>query len=103
MEKKTYYVAVGAREISQIRDYGLNQFEIQATEDEIFRLREVFDEAYSADWLSFWRSHVPYVQYHHDKENDMYDDDMKQVFQMIYEFGTPETKQQIESIGVLKA
>ncbi|OEH92109.1 hydrolase [Bacillus solimangrovi] len=101
MEKKKYYVAVGPREISQVKDYALNQFEIEATDNEIAMLREVFDDAYSADWLSYWRAHIPYVQYHHDKENDMYDRDLMKAYQMIYELGSNETKEQIQEMGIL--
>lgn len=101
MEKKTYYISVGSREISQMKTASPFELEIEATEDEIRRLREIFDEMYSADWMGFFRAHVPYVQYHFDKENDMIDQDLIKVYQMLYDLGKQETKQHIESMGIL--
>jgi len=101
MERKTYYISVGLREISQIKTASPFELEIEATEDEIRALREIFDEMYSAEWMGFLRAHVPYVQYHYDKENDMIDRDLINVYQMLYNLGKPETKQHIESMGIL--
>lgn len=101
MEKNTYYISVGSREISQIKTASPFELEIEATEDEVRALREIFDEMYSADWMGFFRAHVPYVQYHYDRENDMIDRDLINVYQMLYDLGKPETKQHIESMGIL--
>lgn len=101
MEKKTYYISVSAKEISQIKTASPYEFEIQATDEEIRKLREIFDEAYSADWMSFLRAHVPYVQYHQDKENDIVDKDLKLAYQLIHDLGNTEAREHIESMGIL--
>ncbi|WP_102345208.1 hydrolase [Bacillus sp. Marseille-P3661] len=103
MEKKTYYIAVGSREISQFQGGSPYELEIEATDEEVRQLRELFDEIYAADWMSFWRAHVPYVQYHHDKENELIDNDLKKVYQKLHDLGKPETKEHIESMGILDA
>jgi hypothetical protein len=101
LNKKTYYIAVASGQISQVRSASSYEFEIQATDDEVRFLRELFDEAYSEDIKSFFRAHVPYEQYHHDPQNDAYDSRIYQVYKYLHDFGSPETKQHIESMGIL--
>ncbi|HHY72603.1 MAG TPA: hydrolase [Bacillus bacterium] len=101
MEKNAYYISVGSRGISQIETATPFELEIEATEDEIKALREIFNEMYSDDWVGFFRAHVPVVQYHHDQPNDLIDQNLINVYKMLHKLGTPETKQHIESMGVL--
>lgn len=101
MEKNTYYISVGSRGISQIKSSSPFELEIEASEQEIRQLRELFDEMYSADWMGFFRAHVPYVQYHYDKENDMIDQGLYKAYSLLYELGKPETKHHIETMGIL--
>lgn len=101
MEKETYYISVGARGISKIKSGTPFELEIEATEDEVRALRGIFDEMYNADVTGFLRAHVPFFEYHHDRENDMMDRDLMNVYQMLYDLGKGETKQHIESMGIL--
>ncbi|WP_456277908.1 hydrolase [Bacillus sp. AK128] len=100
--KKTYYISLANGEISQISTASPWNFKIEASDDEIVRLREYFDQIYSSDWQGFFRAHVPYVEYHHDPTNDAYDETMKSVYAMIYELGDQEAKQLIEEQGILQ-
>ena len=67
----------------------------------MLRLREYFDLEHKADEDSFYRAHVPYIQYHYDRPNDQYDQNLQKVYELIYELGDSETKHFIESTGVL--
>lgn len=99
--KKTYYITVGTGEISQSSTDSAWNFKIEATDDEITILREYFDQNYSTEWKNFFRAHVPFLEYHHDKENDAYDETVIKVYQMIYELGDQEAKDHIHSMGIL--
>ncbi|MRH44788.1 hydrolase [Aquibacillus halophilus] len=101
MEKKKYFVNIGTQEISQIEVGNNKDFTIHATDEEVFQLREKLTEMYDSDMVSFWRAHVPFVQYHNDESNDEYDDGIKKVFQMIHDLGDESTMEHIESMGVL--
>lgn len=101
MEKETYYISVGARGISQIKTGTPFELEIEATSDEIRALRSIFDGMYNSDVMGFVRSHIPFLEYHNDSENDMIDRDLTNVYQMLYDLGKPETKQHIKSMGIL--
>jgi hypothetical protein len=101
-EKKTYFINIGTGEISQSSTDSAWNFKIEASDDEIIMLRELFDQNYSTEWQSFFRAHVPYVQYHHDRENDAYDDTMIQAYRIIYNLGDNEARAHISSMGILK-
>jgi len=100
--KKTYYITVGSGEISQLQSVSEWNFKVEATDDEITELREYFDQGYSSDWQSFWRAHVPYVQYHYDRQNDGYDETMVKIYDMLYKLGDDETKAHITEMGILQ-
>ncbi len=102
MNKKEYYVNIGTREISINHDANNDDFIIEASNEEVMALREVFEEIYNSDMRSFFRSHVTAVPYHLDEANDEYDEGMKTAFRMIYNLGNEESRQQIEEMGVLE-
>ena len=60
-QKKTYYIDVGHGQISQSSTASTWSFKIQANDEEITQLRELFDQNYSIEWQNFFRAHVPYV------------------------------------------
>lgn len=100
-QKKTYYIDVGHGGISQSPTSSEWSYKIQATDEEITQLRELFEQNYSTEWQNFFRAHVPYVQYHYDRENDAYDQTIKQVYGMIYNLGDEEARNHIETMNIL--
>ncbi|WP_339147390.1 MULTISPECIES: hydrolase [unclassified Sutcliffiella] len=101
MERKTYYISLAEGSISQVSTSTPWDYQIQATDDEITQLREIFDQNYSSDWQSFWRAHIPFIQYHYDRENDAYDNGLQHAFKMIYELGDDATKAHIKNQGLM--
>ncbi|SHM91423.1 hydrolase [Gracilibacillus kekensis] len=100
MEKRTYYVNIASQEISQI-PYGTNtEYTIEATDEEVFLLREKFSEIHDDDFGTYIRAHIPFVQYHDDRDNDEYDRDLQDAFQMIYQLASPETKLAMEEANI---
>lgn len=100
-QKKTYYIDLGTGSISQSATSASWSYKIEANNEEIIQLRELFDQNYSTEWKNFFRAHVPYVQYHYDRENDAYDDTIQQVYGIIYKLGDQEAKRHIESMDIL--
>ncbi|GAA0325757.1 hypothetical protein GCM10008967_15410 [Bacillus carboniphilus] len=100
-ERKTYYIDLGSGEISQSKSASTWNYQIEANNEEVTKLREYFDAMQSANWQGFMRAHVPYVQYHYDRENDANDHLLKEVYQMIHDLGDEDAKQHIEAMGVL--
>jgi hypothetical protein len=99
--KKTYYISVGSGEISKSMTGSTWGYKVEATDEEIIKLREYFDQNYSTEWQNFFRAHVPYVQYHYDRENDSYDETMTKIYEMIYNLGDKEAKEHIRSMGII--
>jgi hypothetical protein len=98
-ERKTYYVAVGARQILEDREAAAFEFAIHANENELNKLQELFEESQDADEdeaFSFrgWPtvSDVP--------DNDTYNALIKEIYQMLHKLGTVETKHHIEAMKI---
>lgn len=100
-EKKTYYIEIASGEISQSATSSSWNFKIEATDREIHALRKYFDRSESSEINNFIRAHIPFREYHHDPENDTYDQTLKQVYQLIYQLGDSEAKEEIKSMGIL--
>ncbi|GIP33964.1 hypothetical protein [Paenibacillus sp. J2TS4] len=100
MEKKTYYVAVSHGEILPEPPFNY-EFVIQATDDELDKLQELFEDTSEAATSTAARATIPFREYSHDKENDWYDTNLQQIYQALHYLGTPETRKHIESMNVL--
>jgi len=101
MAKKRYYVSVQSDAILENKGDAAFEFEIDADEEEISRLQELMDGRNEADNYAFIRAHVPFLEYHRDRPNDVHDFYLKEIYGMLHRLGTPETKRHIESMGVL--
>ncbi|MDP4086284.1 MAG: hydrolase [Bacillota bacterium] len=99
--KKIYFIDVGSGEISQSATSSTWSYKVEATDEEITDLRELFDQNYSTEWQNFFRAHVPYVQYHYDRENDAYDQTIEKIYGMIYKLGDEEAKKHIKNMNII--
>ena len=99
--KKSYYIEVASGEITQSQSSSPWNFKIEAKDADIQTLRSYFDENEQTEFSNFLRAHIPFKEYHFDSENDIQDEKLKQIYQLIYQLGDSETKQHIESMGIL--
>ncbi|SES63747.1 hypothetical protein SAMN05421676_10122 [Salinibacillus kushneri] len=102
MDKEKYYVSLGTQEISRLKAQNNEDFVIYATPEEVGELRELFNEMYGADIGAFIRAHIPFREYHHDDDNDTYDDGLINVLQMLYRLGDDQTREHIASMQMLE-
>jgi hypothetical protein len=100
LDKKTYYVSVGSGDIVREEGSANFEFEIQATDEELNELEELFEEKEEADNGSARRALTPYYEYHNDGENDAYDTSLGAIYKLIHKLGTTETKNHIESMNL---
>ncbi|OKL36182.1 hydrolase [Domibacillus mangrovi] len=98
MEKQAYYIQVANGEIQSRSDVSPWEFRIFANEKEIQDLRGLFTEMNEADSRTFWRTHLPAVPYHMDKDNDQYDKRMMEVYDKLYELGDEDTRSHIKKM-----
>lgn len=100
-EKKKYYVSVQADTVLPNKGDAAFEFEIEATEEDVNKLQELFENKVDSAESTFLKAHLPTIPYHFDVENDAYDQDLKQIYQFLHQLGTTETKQHIESMHIL--
>lgn len=79
------------------------EFEIEATEEQVAMLKTLFEDRTAYEFNTYLRGHIVALPYHFDSENDQYDECLRQIYAVIYECGTDETKNHIQSMGVLDA
>jgi hypothetical protein len=76
------------------------EFEIHATEEEIEKVQVLFEDLTEVDDASMIRSATPGIPYHHDEVNDDFDYYLKEIYKMLYELGTEETRKQIRMMDI---
>jgi hypothetical protein len=102
MDKKTYYVTVdGTIHEQQLLDDGPYDFAIEASDDEIQALQALFEKTYDHDWHTYLEAHLPYETEERQQASLEVDEDVREIYQMIYRLGTEETKRGIASLGLL--
>jgi hypothetical protein len=102
MDKKTYYVTVdGTIHEEQLLDDAPYDYAIEASDEEIQALQSLFDETYDHDWHTFVEAHLPYKTEKRQQASLEVDENVREIYKMIYQLGTEETKQSIASLGLL--
>lgn len=100
-DKQRYYVSVQSGSIFSNQGDAPYELEIDATTKEVVQLRELFDEHELLDFDNMLRGPIPAIPYHHDDENDVYDQQLQRIYTMLYQLGTPETRKHIEEMGLM--
>ncbi|MFD0672942.1 hypothetical protein [Cohnella sp. GCM10027633] len=99
--RKTYYVSVGAGQVLEDKEAAPFELVIRANEEELNKLQELFEETSSTDEAAaFTFSGSPTVS--DPVEDDTYDGLIHDIYRMLHELGTDETKHHIESMDILR-
>jgi hypothetical protein len=100
-EKKTFYVSVQAGSVLEDPKVASYELEIRATEEELNKLQELFEEYASADEAELIHFHKhPYGTAPVERMNAMSDHYIEEIYKLLYRLGTPETKNHIASMGL---
>lgn len=100
-ERKTYYVSVGAGQVLEDKEAAAFEFEIRASEEELNRLQELFEELSSADEAAMFHFPRQLTTLSLDEMNEQYQQKLQEIYRLLHELGTEETKRHIESIRIL--
>jgi hypothetical protein len=101
MAKTTYYVSVQSGSILRDQGAAAYEFEIEASDEDISELEELFKDRDEAEDGNYVRAQLPAIPYHIDDANDIYDDSLQVIYAKLYECGTDETKRHIERMNIL--
>jgi hypothetical protein len=102
VNKQRYYVSVQSGTVMLNKGDAAYELEIEALPVEKENLDMLLWMKASYDDSSFVRTPIPGVPYHFDEENDSYDAVVTNIYKLIYELGTEETKEHISSMNLLK-
>jgi hypothetical protein len=108
VEKQRYYVYMATNEILPQPGDSDRYFEIDATDEEMAGLQDLFDRMDDEEQHSLVRASTPYERFDtlqsgdQDERNEPFDRRMRDIYWKIYDLGTPETRSQIEEMGILK-
>lgn len=105
LDKKHYYVTLQAgTTVAEIRDEkgsATYDFEIEATDVQVEMMRDLFNNCMHGDFMMWMHGHTLWSDMP-DRDNDEYDDNLRAIYQLIYQYGTGKTKQDLEQMGLVK-
>lgn len=96
---KTYYVSVGAGQVLEDPHAAPYELVIEATDEEIARLQEMFGELASVDEAEML--HFGTVDYYDNQDqiiSGSYDETLDRIYRLLYACGTDETKRLISAM-----
>jgi hypothetical protein len=99
--RKTYYVSVGAGQVLEDKEAAPFEFEIRANEEELSRLQQLFEDLSSADEAAAFHFPRQLTTQSLDDMNENYQHHLQEIYKLLYQLGTEETKRHIESIHIL--
>ena len=97
MPKSTYYVTVATGLIEQqqaMQDKAnrTHEFDVEASDEEIAVLRDLFDKQAASEELTFKRATIPYKTADQDPSTERYNGDILNIYRYLYEIGTAGAK-----------
>lgn len=92
------YVSVSDHRIYSHPDDAPWEYAIEVEKQYVPVFQQLFEQVNELEFLNFWRSHLPYIPYHHDETNHTIDLRTKKVYALIHEFSDSETKEFIEGL-----
>lgn len=99
--RKMFYVSVQAGQILEDQQAAPYELEIYATEEEVGRLRELFEEFSTMDEAAAFHFSRTFLETDHDATlNRATDELVNEIYRQIYNCGTEGTKRHIESMGL---
>lgn len=100
--RKRFYVSVQAGQILADPEAAAYELAIDANDEEVARLRELFEELSSMEEAEIGHfGTTPYETNRDEFLNGASDELVSQIYRQLYECGTSETKRHIETMGIL--
>ncbi|WP_339848450.1 hypothetical protein MKY42_03035 [Paenibacillus sp. FSL W7-1088] len=98
--KKHYYVSVTHNLIEQTKNES-TPFEVMVNDEQLNRLKDLMKVLEDEDAYTLQRAPVPYKSADHDEATEQFSDGMTLLYTFLYDHGTSDTRQAIESMNVL--
>ncbi|MDF2835196.1 MAG: hypothetical protein K0Q63_836 [Paenibacillus sp.] len=101
-QRERYYVSVQAGQLLTDPEAAAYELDIMANEEEVSRLRELFEELSSMEEADIGFFARPVAKSENDEMiNGASDEIITRIYRLLYECGTDGTRRHIESMGLL--
>ncbi|PIC69146.1 transposase [Sporosarcina sp. P18a] len=101
-EKYPMYISLNNKLVLTDPHSSTWEYKVEVTREVYPIFEKLFSQMEQLEFQNFLRSHVPYAQYHYDKDNDKLDVRLKKVFALIHEFTDDESKRFIEKLPLFR-
>lgn len=101
-DRKSYFVSLEKAHISEVSVPDSTEYEILATEDELKQLEQLFNQKEDHEKKAVEFLAKPFNEWGADDERDAYDTKLIDIYNLIYQLGTNETKEKINKMGLRK-
>ncbi|MEY2196184.1 hydrolase [Neobacillus sp. BF23-41] len=99
--KHSYFINIQSHEIFSEPNGVEWDFKIDATESQVAVLERLFDKTEETDWESYFRAHIPYLEYHHQPQNKEYDLRILLIYSLLYYLGDEKSRAHIREMRIL--
>jgi hypothetical protein len=100
MDKKSYYVSVQSKTVSDETDDTSHPIEILATSEELSELTTLFNSESDVDEAAFVRMPITTYSSHPDESNQVYDTYLIRIYKTLYHLGTLQTREFIKTMKI---
>ncbi|ARK26170.1 transposase [Sporosarcina sp. P37] len=101
-EKYTMYISLNHKQVLLDPHSSTWEYKVEVTKEAYPIFEKLFEQIDRLEFRNFLRSHLPYVPYHYDRDNDDIDLRMKKVFALIHEYTDNESKRFIEQLPLFR-
>ncbi|WP_194841455.1 transposase [Sporosarcina obsidiansis] len=100
MSEQTYtmYVSVAHQQVSGDPYASPWEYKIEVTKEAFPIFEQLFTQIDHLEFRNFLRAHLPYIQYHYDRDNHDIDRRMMKVYALIHEYTDEDSKRFIEKL-----
>ncbi|WP_301107625.1 transposase [Sporosarcina sp.] len=97
-QKYTMYVSMSHKQVLLDPYSSPWEYKVEVTKEAYPVFERLFAQMERLEFRNFLRSHLPYIQYHYDKDNHDIDKRMMKVYALIHEYTDEESKRFIEKL-----
>lgn len=101
-EKYTMYISLNHKLVVLDPHSSTWEYKVEVTKEAYPIFEKLFAQMEQLEWQNFLRAHLPYIQYHYDKDNDRSDLRLKKVYALIHEYTDEDSKRFIEQMPLFR-
>lgn len=103
-KKKSYFISLAKRTVSDVSIPDTVEYEVITTPSQIVAFQSLLEENDSKDFI-FAAKNIPFKPFAEGEVDEMRkesDDNLMEVYEFIYNFGTEETREKLKEVGYRK-